>query len=98
MTHVDLTETEGAPSARANVNDLPVEADEVRLWLRLGGGEIEFTARGQRGTLMAAALPYLPPTIAGVMLAAVLEVIGAPIWLVCCVLLTPFACWAVRRN
>jgi hypothetical protein len=96
--NTDLTKTEGAPSARADVTELPIESVEISALLGRGGGEVKFSVKADHRSELGGSLAVFPPVIAGCLFAGVLIVAGAPVWIVCCVLLVPIVIWRLRRN
>jgi hypothetical protein len=97
--NTDLTKLEGNPSADVDADHLPIETLQVRAWLGRGGdGLFELATRTDPRSALGTALAVLPPAIAGCLLAAPLVVLGAPVWVVCCVLLVPSALWELRRR
>jgi hypothetical protein len=79
----DLTKIEGLPTDRANVI-------EVRI-----GRQIILTGTAAPESPLGKAMSFLPPAMAGGILAGVLIVASAPIWMVCSVLVGPTAVWVL---
>ena len=78
----DLTKLEGDPTARADVDHLPIESFQLRAWLgrKRGAGGVELTTRTSPRSALGTAIATVPLTIGGCASAVVLAEIGAPVW------------------
>jgi hypothetical protein len=93
----DLTETEGEPTAQADV-DLPQTREDFKVWARWGRfSGISMGTRTASGSLLSTATTVALLTACGCAWAGTLAAIGAPTWVKIAGLIVPAALFFALR-